>query len=254
MEIVQSVDRALLILEIIAENTEGIGITDISTISGIHKSTVHRLVTTLQANDYIEQGENNKYKITFKLYELGSKILANVDVIDVAKPFIEKLAKEVNEVVHLVVRNKNEIVYVDKVEANTNTMMMGSSVGKSSPLYCTSVGKAILSNSNLEDIEKVWASSNILKLTEKTIVDYDAFLEELHKTKDRGYAIDDEENEIGVRCVGAPIFDRKGDVIAAISISGPSFRVTYDNLDFYTKRLKEAAGEISKNMGYIERK
>ncbi|MBC8590167.1 IclR family transcriptional regulator [Wansuia hejianensis] len=252
LDIVQSVDRALSILELVSEYTEGLGITEISEKVNLHKSTVHRLLGTLIYKGFIVQDSmTNKYKISLKLYELGAKLVEDLDILQVSKPYTEKLMKELNEVVHLVIRDNNHIVYIDKVEAD-NTIRMASNIGRRSPLYCTSVGKAILAFMDGDQVEKIWENSNIQKLTKNTITDYKMFEKELQTIREKGYAIDDEENEIGVRCIGAPVFNHNKEVEGAISISGPAIRVTKDKVEKIAEMVKKYADLISKELGYKE--
>ncbi len=250
MEIVQSIDRALSILELISDYNEGLGITEISEKTDLHKSTVHRLLGTLIYKGFVMQDKvTNKYRISLKLYELGAKRIEDLDILKASKLYTKKLMEEVNEVVHLVIRDKNDIIYIDKVEAD-NTIRMASTIGRRSPLYCTSVGKAILAYLDEEEVEEIWNNSNVQKLTSNTITDFQLFKEELEKVKKQGYAEDDEENEIGVRCVGAPVFNFHGEVEGAISISGPTIRVTKDKMEKSAKAVKKYAELISKELGY----
>lgn len=251
---VQSIDRMFNILELIADSDEGIGISELSSATKLHKSTVHRLVTSLIENGYVDQLDNSKYTVTYKLYEIGSKVLSKVNLTDASREIIDRLANEIKEVVHLVVRNGNEIIYIDKKNPGSNSSIMGSRIGSSAPLYCTSVGKSMLFNSSDQELKEVWKESVIEKKTENTIVDFNSFKEEIYVSKSRGYAIDDEENEVGIRCVGAPIFDYGNNIVAAISLSGPVSRVSKDNIEKYYKPLTKAAYQISKNMGYVLKK
>ncbi|HLR20804.1 MAG TPA: IclR family transcriptional regulator, partial [Tissierellaceae bacterium] len=178
-DIVQSVDRALSILELISNHNDGLRIIDISEETGLHKSTVHRLLGTLIHKGFVEQDLNtNKYKISLKLYELGSKKIESLDILEVSKPYTKMLMTELNEVVHLVIRDGNYIAYVDKVEAD-NTIRMASTVGRRSPLYCTSVGKVILAFMDEEEVKKIWQNSSIQKLTKNTITDFEELKKEL---------------------------------------------------------------------------
>lgn len=253
MNIVQSVDRTLSILELISDYDEGLGITEIGKKIDLHKSTVHRLLGTLIYKDFVEQDPiTNKYRISLKLYELGSKRIKDLDILNVSKPYTKKLMEELNEVVHLVIRDKNDIVYIDKVEAD-NTIRMASSIGRRSPLYCTSVGKAILAFLEEEEVKEVWENSDIKALTKNTITDFEEFKEELYKIRKQGYAEDDEENELGVRCIGAPIFNYNNEVEGAISISGPTIRVTKDKVEDISEKVKKYSMLISKSLGYKEK-
>ncbi len=251
MSSVQSVDRALNIMEIISDYSNGLGITDISEKSSLHKSTVHRILKTLIDNGYVEQdGVSKNYLITFKLYNLGKRKIENLDIVKVAKPSIEILSTKVKETVHLVIRDGADVVYIDKVEAD-NTINMSSKVGRRSPVYCTSVGKSMLAYETDEVIKSVWDESNILKYTENTIIDYNNFLRELAKVKELGYALDNEENEIGVVCIGAPIFDHTNKVIGAISISGPSNRIENKGIETLKEEILKMVKNISRDLGYI---
>lgn len=253
MSRVQSVDRVLNILETISKSDRGMGISELSKSTNLHKSTVHRLVSALVENEYLYQSENSKYKLTFKLYEVGSRAVENLSVLDAARSVIEKLAEEVEEVVHLVVRNESEVVYVDKKNPSSHSSIMGSRVGSSNPMYCTAVGKSLLFDSDEKEIQKMWNSSIIKKITENTITDFSDFQEEIEKSKSRGYAIDDEENEKGIRCLGAPIRNYKNEIVAAISVSGPITRVNEENIEEYTKPLLKAVKEISRRLGYMRK-
>ena len=250
MELVQSIDRALTIIEVLSDYNDGLGITEISSLVNLHKSTVHRLLSTLIHKGYVvQEEESSKYKITFKLFELGSKKVHKLDLLKISRPYTKMLMESVNEVVHLIIREETDIVYIDKVEAN-NTISMASRIGKRNPMYCTATGKAILAYLPEEEIHEVWNKSKIVKLTKNTNTDFILFKKELQEVKKNGYAIDDEENEIGVKCVGAPIFNIKGEVVAAISVTGPVTRITDDKIDFISNEVMKCTNQISKEMGY----
>lgn len=131
-----------------------------------------------------------------KLYQLAAKKVANMDILKISKPYTKALMEKFNEVVHLVVRYKNNIVYIDKVEAD-NTIRMASNIGKRRPLYCTSVGKAMMAYMSNEEINEIWENSNIERFTENTITNFEEFKNVLEKAKESGYAEDDEETELG---------------------------------------------------------
>lgn len=250
VQIVQSIDRAFTIIELLADHNEGLGITEISNGVGLHKSTVHRLLVTLIHKGYVMQDmDTNKYRLTLRLFELGSKRVENADILNVSKTYTKSLMESVNEIVHLVIVDSNEIVYIDKVEAD-NTIRMTSNIGRRNPLYCTSVGKAILAFMSDEEVEEIWNNSEIKKFTDHTITDLSELKSELKKIKEDGYSVDDEENEIGVRCVGAPVFNRSGKIEGAISISGPAIRVTKEKVGEIGREVIKYADMISKELGY----
>ncbi|EOC99913.1 IclR family transcriptional regulator [Caldisalinibacter kiritimatiensis] len=249
-EVVQSVDRALTILEVLSDYEAGLGITEISEKIQLHKSTIHRLLSTLIYKGYVEQDEKtSKYKLTLKLFELSNKNIEKIDVLSVAKPFLKELVEKANEAVHLVVLDGTDIVYIDKVESK-NTIRMHSKIGKRSPVYCTAVGKSILAHLTDNEIVKIWNDSIIKKFTDYTITDLETLKKELELIKESGYAVDNEENELGVRCVGAPIFDYRGDVCSAISVSGPTMRITKDKVEELGKLVIEYSQKISEKLGY----
>jgi IclR family KDG regulon transcriptional repressor len=253
-DMVQSVERSLSILEVLSDYSEGLGVTDISEKVGLHKSTVYRLLSTLMHTDYVTQDEEtNKYRITFKLYELGSKKMRKMDILSASKLYSKKLMESVNEVVHIVVREGNRIVYIDKVEAD-NTIRMASTIGKRSPMYCTSVGKAILAYLPEEEVEEVWNNSRIERYTLNTKTRLEDLKKELEIVREKGYAIDNEENEPGVRCVGAPIFNRFGEIEGAISVSGPTIRMTDEKIDTIALEVLKYAELISKELGHTKNK
>lgn len=217
----------------------------------MHKSTVHRLLSTLVDKGYVVQDPVTlKYRTTLKLYEIGYKRLANVDLLTVSKPHTTKLMKLTNEVVHLVVRDGNYIVYIDKIEAE-NTITMRSAIGKRNFMYCTSAGKAILSCLDIEEVSRIWNSCEIVKKTPNTITNFEDLVKELEKIRKVGYAVDEQEDEEGIRCIGAAILNKEGKVEGAISISGPAMRITKDLTEKYGALVKNTALAISRELGYI---
>lgn len=249
-EVVQSVERALSIIEVLSEYEDGLGITEISELVKLHKSTVHRLLYTLITKGYVSQNENtNKYMLSLKLFELGSKKVEKMNIVTAARPLLQELMEKTNEVVHLVVREGTEIVYVAKVESQ-NPIRMYSRIGKRSQVYCTAVGKAMLAKSNAEDVLRVWENSDISKLTQYTITDFKQFKSALDKVKEMGYAIDEQENEIGIRCVAAAVLDYKGEVCGAVSISGSIISFKKNKIDEFSKLVVEYAKHISRELGY----
>ncbi|PJI07293.1 MULTISPECIES: IclR family transcriptional regulator [Clostridium] len=249
-EIVQSVDRSLSIIEVLSDYENGLGITEISEKVGLHKSTVFRLLSTLIYKGYVQQDKNSsRYGLTLKLFELGNKKVENMSLVTVALPYIKKLMEKTNEVVHLVVRDGTDMVYISKVEPQ-KTIRMYSSIGKRIPLYCTAVGKAMMSQMLDNEVEEIWEKSDIKKLTDRTITDLETMKKELKKVKEKGYAIDEQENEIGIRCIGTIIRDYKGNICGAASVSGSILSFTEDKIGDFSKWMLECASSISKELGY----
>lgn len=245
-EIVQSVDRALNILEAIGENHNNL--LEIANHVHLNKSTVHRLLQTLVYKGYVTQNDESLYFLTSKLIYLSQQVMNNLDIIEIAKPHLIELNKLSNEVVHLVMIEGSEAVYIDKIESNSNIRMY-SYIGKRISLATSAVGKAYLAYTDERDRNEYLASvDEIDKLTEHTLSKHE-LIEEIEVIRLRGYAIDQEENEMGVVCVAAHIFDHKKNIKYAISISTPKFRITPEKLESYGKAVIKVTKEISKVLG-----
>ncbi len=222
---VQSVERTFRLIELLSAQKE-MSIKALSDASGLHKATVFRLLGTLSALGYVSQNpKNEQYGLTSKLLRISSRFLEHLDVRTEVRPLLEALSADCGETVHLVERNDCHVVYIDKIEAAKNSIRMVSRIGLSLPLPCTAVGKAILAGHDEAEIRTVWDRCDIQKRTENTITDFDDFLREIEKTRERGFAIDNEENERGVFCIAAtiPKFDENHEY--AFSISAPLQRI-----------------------------
>ena len=248
---VQSIDRALLLLEIVADH-DGIGLTELSKLAQLNKTTVHRLLSTLVYNGYVEQDpKTGHYGLTFKLFQLGNKKIEKMDSINIARSLISDLSNKTGETVHLVVEDNYEVVYIDKFEPNNSmSFRMHSRVGQRAPMYCTAVGKALLAHYTDEVIREVWEQSDIKPLTTKTITNYPQFMEEIAKVRSLGYAIDDEENEVGVYCISSVYYNHMREIAGAISISIPMVRIVTNTSKEYIDKVLECCEKISKLLGY----
>jgi DNA-binding IclR family transcriptional regulator len=251
MSNVQSLERALTLLNKLSEYPDGIQITRLSEQVGLTKSTIHRLLATLSSMNYVvKDEETDKYKLGLQVLFLSRNLLNNSDIVAVSKPFLEKLSQEVNETVHLCIEDRGEVVYIDKIES-TQTIRMYSRVGSRAPMYCTGVGKILLSDKNPDVFEEIVSKINFIPKTPSTITSKEQFIEEIEKVKSQGYALDNAENEIVLRCIAAPIFDHKGKIIASFSISGPSNRVTLELInDSLIEKMQHYSLAISRNLGY----
>ena len=216
---VQSVERIFQLIEHLAAHPTGVSLQRLAEETGLAKSTVHRLLASLVGLGYVVQDEENgHYRLTLKMFELSSGIVNSMEIMDGAKAHLERLSQRTGEAVHLVIRDAQDIVYIYKTESGP--MRMSSRVGLRSPLYCTGVGKAILATLPPEEVEDVWNHSSLKKLTSRTVVDLTEMQDQLAEVRANGYAIDDEENEMGVRCVAVAIPGPDGRAESAFSISG----------------------------------
>ncbi|NLC63804.1 MAG: IclR family transcriptional regulator [Thermoanaerobacterales bacterium] len=248
---VQSVERAVKILEEMAKENDGLGVTELSRRLDLHKSTVYRLLSTLVTVGYAEQNpETEKYRLGVKLLYLGGVILERMDLRNEAHDLLKQLSQDVNETVHLVVPDGDQVLYIDKIDT-MKTIRMYSQIGRRATYYASAVGKAILAYSDEKYVEKI-ISQGLIRRTPNTITDPGELKRCLSQIRSNGYSIDDEENEEGIRCIGAPIFGHAGKVIGAISVSGPIMTVTKEKTQILAEKVKKCAEQISIRMGWRE--
>lgn len=247
---VQSVDRAMDLLEALAFASEPIRLTDLAAQLGLHKSTVHRLAATLERRGYVEQDpQTGRYRMGLRLVEVGGAALSTLSVAKVGRPIMERLARQVGETVNIAVLQGTEVLYVDKVETDQSLIRMSVQIGKRSPVYCTAVGKVILAH-NPELVPACLQGLQMRRLTPHTITTPEQFYEHLRHVANVSYAMDDEEHELGLRCVAVPVRDYMGRVVAALSVSGTTVRINRDRLTQLIPLLQGAGREISARMGY----
>jgi len=252
--LVQTIERASSILDILGESSQGIALRELSAKIKLPKGTTHRLLSSLSYFGFVRQDPKTRnYFLGLKLVELGQVLLNQLDLRKEAEPFLRDLAERTKETVHLVILDRNEIVYIDKVEADQNQsgLRMASRVGLRNPAHSCAVGKVLLSYLSVEEVDRVIKEKGLAKRTENTITDPIQLMEHLKVVRAQGYAIDDEENEKGVRCVATPIFNEAGKAVAAISISTPVFLVTKKIVqDVLKKEVMETALKISQRLGF----
>ena len=256
--LVQTIERASAILDILGQNPQGISVRDLSAQIELPKGTTHRFLSSLSYLGYVRQDPKTRnYSLGLKLVELGQLLLSQLDLRKEAEPFLRDLAERALETVHLVFLERNEIVYIDKVEANRNQsgLKMASRIGLRNPAHSCAVGKVLLSHLSDEEVNDFIKEKGLTKRTENTITDPGALRGHLQTVKEQGYAIDDEENEKGIRCVAAPIFNEAAKAVAAVSVSGPGFRVTKKVIqESLKKEVMETALKISQRLGFRERR
>lgn len=247
---VQSVDRALKIISLVSQSKEGRGVTELASHLDLNKSSIHKLLTTLVKNGYIEQDSiTKKYRLGYIYLELSSILLESIDLRTQARIFLEELEKLTNEVIHLVVYNQGEAVYIEKLEGS-ETLRTHSKVGRRAPMHCTSVGKVILAYLSEQEVLSFLQKNGLPKHTENTITDKEKFLLELIKIRNQGFGTEIEENETGISCIAAPIFDNRGDITAAVSISGPTIRLTSEQLEILRPIIVDIGKKISARLGF----
>ncbi|HMM28534.1 MAG: IclR family transcriptional regulator [Chloroflexota bacterium] len=250
MDAVQSVSRAFALLELLAQSNNGRSISELSEASGLPLGTAHRLLSTLVQLGYVEQDpETRLYGLGLRFLHLHGHVIRRLNLAEQAMPQMKALMRRVNETVHLAVFDNDEILYIDRVEG-LQTVGMYTQIGKRAPAHATALGKAMLAFMP----DSVWRSvvehKGLPRLSPTTITTVEAFEEELARTRQRGYAIDNSEAGENVRCVAAPIYDYTGQVIAAASISGPANRMRPDRDPFLAEMICETCRTVSAGLGY----
>ncbi len=243
-----AVERALNILEAAAQRRDGLTNAEISRKLGIPKSSASYILRTLEKRSYLRrEAETGRYRLGLKILSLGGDAQANLDIADVALPFMRILGEKIRMTVHLAVLDQGEAVYIEKVEA-PGFFKVNTWVGRRMFLHSTSVGKCLLAWLPKHDIENIVKQQGMKKRTPKTITSITRLIAELDHVKQSGYAVDDEENSLGARCLGAPIFDAMGNVTAALGASGTLTQTDEASMPRIIEALKEAARRISRQM------
>ncbi|HBV87661.1 IclR family transcriptional regulator [Desulfosporosinus sp.] len=247
---VQTLERSLDVLEVLAHAEEPLGVTEIGSRISLHKSTVHRILQTLCHRGYVERKkENDRYQLGIKIIELGIRFFNDLEIRKVAAPVLSDLVKVLDEVVHLVLPDDGEIVYIDRAESS-QVVSMHSKVGRRAPMHCTAVGKALLSTLPEEEVRHILELKGMTRYTPNTITDPEILLTGLRTIKESKISIEKEENEIGIICLGTPIFDYSGQAIGAISVSGPASRITEKGIEWIGEELKKSGEIISAKLGF----
>jgi len=250
----QSLDRAVAVLELLGESDGPLGLADVCERMELHKSTAHRALMVLERTCLIERTPENRFRLGLKLYELGSRAIEQIDLRARVQPWFRKLSAQVGETVHLGVMQKTSIVYLDKVDPINRRVWLASRIGASNPVHCTAMGKAILAFLPPDAAADIIAHIRFTRFTPRTLCTPEALQRSLDRVRRRGYAIDDEEVECGVRCVGAPILNESGRPVAAVSVSGPSSRITQQSVPGIAEHLLKCCREISASLGTRERR
>lgn len=246
---VSSVLKVFGILQALGEDKE-FGITELSQRVMMSKSTVYRFLQTMKSLGYVAQeGESEKYSLTLKLFELGARALQNTDLIAIADIQMRELSKLTKETIHLGALDEYSIVYIHKIDSMYN-LRMHSRIGRRNPLHSTAIGKVLLAWRNQDEVDEILKHVEFTRSTKHTIESAAALLPVLEKARALGYAEDNEEQEEGLRCIAAPIFDRFGVVVAGLSMSFPVIRFSEARKAEYVEMLHNAARNVSDQLGY----
>lgn len=244
----QSVDNTIQLIELLNEYGP-MGITELSKKMALGKSTVHRILSTLKKRNYVTQDvENEKYMLSLKWASIGASVLKRQGIIQIVHPYLIRLSEKYNETAYLSVLNGYQMYFIDKV-LSTNAIIMDMQIGSNINAHCSASGKVLLSGQYKDDLSGYTQNVSFIKFTKNTVTDTETLKQELENIRRNGFSIDNEEYEVGLTCYAAPIKNNLGDVIAAISISGPSERMN-KNREELVNAVKTTAVEISNLLGW----
>ena len=244
------IDRAAQILDCFGFDHQELSVSEIGAKARLHRSTAHRILMALEYNDLIQQNaENGKYRLGIKLFRLGHQAVSHLNLREICRLFLTRIMDETKETVHLAVLDEDQVLYLDKVEG-PHALRMPSRVGRHIPTYCTSLGKAMLSCLDDHEVKNIFRDHILRPYTANTVKTLDRLLTDLRVIRRRGYSVDNEEIEIGLRCVGAPIRDYTGAIVGAISTAAPSARLSAHKIPGVGKFVMAVAAEISDQLGY----
>jgi DNA-binding IclR family transcriptional regulator len=244
---IRSLAKGMHILELLSDN-EALTVTQVAKMMNINRAGSHRFLSTLKELGYADKDDSSRYYLTSKVIELGMKVLDRFEIRKIARPFLQELSNKFNETINLGYFNGEEVLTIDKIDS-TEILRMDAGIGGGEPAYCTSLGKAILAFLPDTQLEEYLREIELTPFTPNTVISKDKLKEELMHIKENGYSIDDEELSVGLRCIGAPLFDHSGQAVYAISISGPSIRMGSKRIEEMQRELKKICQSLSGKMG-----
>jgi DNA-binding IclR family transcriptional regulator len=249
-KVVQSVVRAAKILKAFTGGQAELGITKLSEIVGLPVSSVYRIVSSLESEGLIEQDiQNNKYRLSLEIFILGSVVLNHMRLGRDAFPHMKWLAELSGETVNVGALRQGVVVYLQKIESE-ELLRASLTVGSQVPAHCTAIGKVLLAHLREGELDELVAQTGLKRYGPNTITSLEELKKHLQVVRQRGFSIDDEEFGVDMRCIGAPIRDHTGMVVAGIAIAGPASRLTYETLESLKGPVMEAAEGISRRLGY----
>jgi IclR family KDG regulon transcriptional repressor len=248
--LINSILRACSVMECLSDDKDGLKTSDLAVRLRLDRSTLYRILLSLEKCGFVEKNEKTGvYTMGIAAFEIGNAYLRRMDFIQISKPVMLDLSLRAQEASHLAVLSDTEIVFVDKVDSPRSVGMI-CKIGQRGPLYCTALGKVLLANRPEDEIARIAQAIQLKPFNKQTITSRKKFMEELKRVRTRGYAFDHNEHEDDAECIGAPIKDHLGHVIAAISISGPQKKIGTPQERQFINWVVEAASLISTKMGY----
>lgn len=246
---IQVIDRGLDLLELLATSENGMTIAELSSATGLPKSTIHRILATYAERHYVEQNEESRvYCLGYKVVEIASLFLNKIVLKTEAAPIMHDLAASFDCTSYLGVLEKGEVMYLERAE-RFNSLRLYTQIGKREPVYCTALGKVL--SAALPEDEFMYLARHLsyIPYTPSSVKNYEEFAKEVAFAREHGYAVDREEHTAGSYCIAVPVYDYTRKVMAAMSISGPGLLTKYDE-QFLADRMRDAAMELSRRVGY----
>jgi IclR family KDG regulon transcriptional repressor len=243
---IQVIERMMHLVDTLAGHSVPVNLKQLALQTGLHPSTAHRILGVMVDNRLVDRVEPGTYRLGIRLLELGNLVKSRISVRQEALPYMQRLHQDLGETVNLSVRHDDEVVYVERTAASNSMMRVIHIIGARAPLHITAVGKVFLSNDSAEKSLQYMQRTGLPRYTENTLADAASLKHELEKIRDLGYAIDNEEAEKGVACIGAGIYNDEGRLVAGLSVSAPSDRLE----KAWAAQVKQTAERISRAIGY----
>lgn len=246
---VKAVSKAFNVLEVLASKGE-LQLHELSGMLKYPKTSLHRMLLTLEALGYVQQNPRSSgFSASIKIFELGGKVVHNLNLVDIARPFMIELSEQIGETINLGILDGDDIICIDKVESKHH-LKLDQPIGYRAKAYYTAMGKAVLAYLSDEERAQIFSKHTIISSPSRPLKTVNDIENELQKVREQGYSVDNEEYMAGVRCVGAPIFTHTSKVAAGLSIAGPSLHIREENFESLAQLVKGTAGSISKALGF----
>lgn len=242
-----SVIKAFKLLDVYLNNKKEWGVRELAKKTGYNKTTTYRLLSTLESLDIVQKNDDDKYILGLKLFELGNLVSVHKSLRNYSKIALENIAKEIKETVHLGVLSNNKVLYLNNAESELG-LKVSTQIGSYQQAYCTALGKVLLAFSSTNQISNYLKNVKLEAYTSNTITSSKVLLTELEQIREKEYALDMEELELGLICIAIPVFNKNKEVVASISVSGPSSRFKPENIASYLSIMKKGAFEMENHV------
>jgi DNA-binding IclR family transcriptional regulator len=243
---IQVIDRMMSLLGALSRHASPVNLKQLAAETRLHPSTAHRILSVLVGNRLVDRVEPGTYRLGFRLLELGNLVKLRISVRQEALPHMQNLHQQLGETINLSVRHDDEVVYIERTSGNSSMMRVVQIIGARAPLHITAVGKIFLAEDGPEKCDEYARRTGLPRYTDHTLTDANALAKELEKVKRQGYAFDNEEAEKGVSCIGAGIYNDEGRLVAGLSVSAPSDRLS----KVWATQVHQAAEKISRALGH----